>query len=71
MQIHLDCIEDYDISSFRLEQFYGNMTKKSMQCKFTGLGIEIEGIYIYREENRIIMEGEYSEEYFKVRKALY
>lgn len=31
-----------------------------MKCVFTGLGIEIEGVKIYRKENYIIMEGEYS-----------
>lgn len=48
VQIHLDCIEDDEIISFRLEQFYGNMAKRSMRCRFTGLGIDIEGVYIYR-----------------------
>jgi hypothetical protein len=60
VQIHLECIDDYEISSFRLEQFYHQMNKRSLQCKFTGLGIAIEGVYIYRKENQIIMEGEYS-----------
>jgi len=41
VQIHLECIEDYEISSFRLEQFYSQMNKRSLQCKFTGLGISI------------------------------
>lgn len=50
--------------------FFGLMQGK-MKCVFTGVGIEIEGIKLYRKDNSIIMEGEYSEEYFKVRKALY
>ena len=42
-----------------------------MNCKFLGFGIEIEGIKIYRKENLIIMEGDYSDQYFKVRQELY
>lgn len=70
LKIHLDCLDDSEIASFRLEKFFGLMQGK-MKCAFTGLGIEIEGIKLYRKNNSIIMEGEYSEEYFKVRKALY
>jgi hypothetical protein len=31
----------------------------------------IAGAKIYREANEIILEGEYSESYFKVRRILY
>jgi hypothetical protein len=70
LHIHLDCLEDKEILSFRLEKFYSTMRSR-MRCRFIGAGIEIEGIKLYRVDNEIILEGEYSEEYFKVRKALY
>ena len=70
MQIHLDCVKNNEILSFKLEQFYGNM-QNTMQCSFTGNGVSIEGVRIYRKDSYIVLEGEYSEEYFKVRKALY
>jgi hypothetical protein len=43
----------------------------TMKCRFTGEGIQVEGVSIYRRDSLIILEGQYSEEYFKVRKALY
>lgn len=47
------------------------MKKKFQECNFVGGGIEIEGIRIHRKDNEIILEGEYSEEFFKIRKELY
>lgn len=41
------------------------------ECKFTGNGIIIDGVKLYRENNKVILEGSYSEEYFNVRKLLY
>ena len=38
---------------------------------FTGNGIIIDGVKLYRENNKVILEGNYSEEYFNVRKLLY
>ena len=32
-----------------------------MSCRFIGFGIEVEGIKIYRKDNVIILEGEYSD----------
>lgn len=70
VQIHLDCLDDAEISHFRLEKFYG-LVQAKMRCTFTGLGIEVEGVKIYRKDNLIVMEGDYSEEYFQVRRELY
>lgn len=47
------------------------MRKKTTHCAFVGGGIEIEGVKLYRKDNEIVLEGDYSEEYFKVRKELY
>lgn len=59
LHIHLDCIEDNEIMNFKMEKFYVAMRSK-MKCKFIGSGIEIEGIKLYRKDNEIILEGEYS-----------
>lgn len=40
VQIHLDCLEDVEIASFRLEKFYSQVEDK-MKCRFTGYGIEV------------------------------
>jgi hypothetical protein len=40
LHIHLDCLEDIEIATFRLEKFYSSMHTK-MNCKFLGFGIEI------------------------------
>ena len=71
MHIRLDCVEDKEISNFKLDQFYLIMKKRMLECTFVGGGIEIDGIKIYRKDNEIVLEGEYSEEYFKIRKELY
>lgn len=71
IHIRLECLDDKQITHFKLDQFYLLMRKKFQQCHFVGGGIELEGIRIHRRDNEIILEGEYSEEFFKIRKELY
>ena len=55
-----------------MEKFY-KIVKLSgeYECVFTGNGIIVDGVRLYREENKVFLEGSYSEEYFRVRKLLY
>ena len=53
-----------------MEIFY-KQAKRRFTCAFNEKGVIIDGIQILRAENSIILKGEYSEKYFKVRKFLY
>lgn len=55
LHIRLDCLEDKQITHFKLDQFYLIMKKKMASCIFIGGAIEVEGIKIYRKDNEIIL----------------
>jgi hypothetical protein len=57
IHIRLECLDDKDIATFKLDQFYLAMKKKFQDCHFVGGGIEVDGIRIHRRDNEIILEG--------------
>ena len=69
--IHLSCLDQKEHLDFRLDQLYKRIKGGEHQCSFTKKGIVVDGIRIYREEKNIVLEGYYSEQFFKVRKLLY
>lgn len=75
LHIHLDSLDEKIVLEFRLDQFYKKLKQQkggvSLKCSFTGYGINIGGVLLYREGEEIILEGDYSEEYFEVRRLLY
>ena len=54
-----------------MERFFAAMQQEGASCQVLQGMIVVEGVTLYRRKKEVVLEGNYGEQYFLVRRKLY